>query len=69
MPKEATGRERVRPFDAANCLSTPTRQAACLAAALETGDEAYIKQALLTLARAQRMSATARAAKVSRQGL
>ncbi|MDE0695501.1 MAG: putative addiction module antidote protein [Boseongicola sp.] len=69
MPKETTGRERVRPFDAANYLGTPTRQAAYLAAALETEDEAYIKQALLTLARAQGMSATAREAKVSRQGL
>ena len=69
MANETTGSERVRPFDAANYLSTPKRQAAYLAAALETEDEAYIKQALLTLARAQGMSVTARAAKVSRPGL
>ena len=69
MTKELTGREKFRPFDAARYLTAPKRQAAYLAAALETEDEAYIKLALLTLARAQGMSKTARAANVSRQGL
>lgn len=68
MTKETTGREKFRPFDA-RYLTTPERQAAYLAAALETEDEAYIKQALLTLARAKGMSETARIANVSRQGL
>lgn len=69
MTKETTGGKRFRPFDAARYLTTPKRQAAYFAAALETEDEAYIKQALLTLARAQGMSETARVANVSRQGL
>ena len=69
MTKKTTERERFRPFDAARYLNTPKRQAAYLAAALETEDEAYIKQALLTLAKAQGMSETARVANVSRQGL
>lgn len=56
-------------FDAAEYLDSPEAQAAYLAAAFETGDAAYIKQALSTLARARGMSELANDADVTRQGL
>ena len=56
-------------FDAAEYLDSPEAQAEYLAAAFETGDAAYIKQALSTLARARGMSELANDADVTRQGL
>ncbi|MCY4429679.1 MAG: putative addiction module antidote protein [Rhodospirillales bacterium] len=56
-------------FDAAEHLDSPEAQAKYLAAAFETGDAAYIKQALSTLARARGMSELANDADVTRQGL
>ena len=56
-------------LDAAEYLDSPEAQAEYLAAAFETGDAAYIKQALSTLARARGMSELAKDADVTRQGL
>ena len=56
-------------FDAAEYLESPEAQAEYLAAAFETGDAAYIKQALSTLARARGVSELAKDAEVTRQGL
>lgn len=55
--------------DAAEYLDSPEAQAEYLATAFETGDAAYIKQALSTLARARGMSELAKDADVTRQGL
>lgn len=58
-----------RPFDAAEYLDTPEAQAEFLAAAFETGEEDFIKEALATVARARGMTEIARTADVSRQAL
>jgi probable addiction module antidote protein len=57
------------PFDAAEYLDTPEAQAELLADAFESGDAAYIAQALGTVARARGMSELAREAGLTRQGL
>ena len=57
------------PFDVAEYLHTPAMQSEYLSAAFETGDPAYIKKALATLARAHGITATAKGADVTRQGL
>jgi probable addiction module antidote protein len=57
------------PFDVADYLDTPEMQSEYLSAAFETGDPAYIKKALATLVRAHGMTATAKSADVTRQGL
>ncbi|MFZ1184227.1 MAG: transcriptional regulator, partial [Pseudolabrys sp.] len=43
---------KLRKFDAAEYLDTPERQAAYLAAAMETGDAAFVRDALGIVARA-----------------
>lgn len=57
------------PFDAAEYLDTPESQAELLADAFESGDAAYIAQALGTVARARGMTELAREAGLTRQGL
>jgi probable addiction module antidote protein len=57
------------PFDVADYLDTPEMQSEYLSAALETGDPACIKKALAPLVRAHGMTATAKSADVTRQGL
>lgn len=57
------------PFDAAEHLDTPESQAELLADAFESGEVAYIAQALGTVARARGMNELARGAGVTRQGL
>lgn len=56
-------------FDAAEYLDTIEAQAEYLAAAFETGDEEYIKNAMATVARARGMTEIAKAADVTRQAL
>ncbi len=60
---------QTRRFDAAEYLDTPEAQAEYSTAAFEAGDEAYIKKALNTLARAQGKSDIAKTADVTRQAL
>ena len=57
------------PFDPAEHLDTPESQTELLTDAFESGDVAYIAQALGTVARARGMSELAREAGVTRQGL
>ena len=59
----------LRPFDAAEYLDTLEAQSEYLSAALETNDPARVTKALATLARAHGMTATAKGADVTRQGL
>ena len=56
-------------FDAAEFLDTPERQAAYVTAALETGDLAFVRDALGLVARAQGMAGVAKAAKLNRESL
>jgi probable addiction module antidote protein len=55
--------------DAADYLDTPERQAAYITAALETGDLAFVRDALGLVARAQGMAGIARTAKLNRESL
>ena len=55
-------------FDAAEYLDSPEAQAEYLAAAFETGDADYIKQALSTLSRARGMTVLADDADVTAKG-
>ena len=56
-------------FDAADYLTTPRARALYLTEALETGDAAFIAQAIGTIAKAQGMSKVARDAGLSRENL
>jgi len=56
-------------FDAAEYLDTPERQAAYITAALETGDLAFVRDALGLVARAQGMAGVAKMAKLNRESL
>ena len=56
-------------FDPAEYLDTPEAQAELFSDALESGDAGYITHALNTIARARGMSAIAREAGVTREGL
>lgn len=56
-------------FDAAEYLDTPERQAEYISAALETGDAAFVRDAVGIVARARGMSDIARAAGVNRESL
>jgi probable addiction module antidote protein len=60
---------RTLPFDAADHLADPADQADLLNDALETGNAAYIANALGTIARARGMSALAQEAGVTREAL
>jgi probable addiction module antidote protein len=57
------------PFDPAEHLTTQEAQAELLADAFETGNPTYIANALGIIARARGMSATAKQAGVTREGL
>lgn len=56
-------------FDAAEYLDTPERQAAYITAALETGDLAFVRDALGLVARARGMTEIARTADLNRESL
>lgn len=57
------------PFDAAKYLTTPESQADLLADAFDSGDAAYIANALGVVARARGMTEVARGAGVTREAL
>src|SRR5437879_209873 len=56
-------------FDAAEYLDTPERQAEYVSAALETGDAAFVRDAVGIVARARGMADIARAAGLNRESL
>ena len=56
-------------FDAADYLDTEERQVAYIAAALETGDADFVRDALGLIARARGMSEIARNAGLNRESL
>jgi probable addiction module antidote protein len=56
-------------FDAAEYLDTPERQAAYVTAALETGDPAFVRDALGVVARARGMAEIAKSAELNRESL
>jgi probable addiction module antidote protein len=56
-------------FDAAEYLDTPERQAEYISAALETGDAAFVRDAVGIVARARGMGEIARAAGLNRASL
>ncbi|QIP04863.1 addiction module antidote protein [Bradyrhizobium symbiodeficiens] len=60
---------RTTRFDAADYLNTEERQAAYIAAALETGDADFVRDALGLVARARGMSAIAKKAGLNRESL
>ncbi len=56
-------------FDAAEYLDTPELQAEYVSAALETGDAAFVRDAVGIVARARGMGEIARAAGLNRESL
>jgi probable addiction module antidote protein len=60
---------KTRPFDPAAYLDDPASLAAYMTEALETGDPAFVADALGVIARARGMSEVAREAGVSRESL
>src|SRR5690242_7889192 len=56
-------------FDVAEYLDTPQRQAEYISAALETGDTAFVRDAIGVVARARGMTEVARAAGLNRESL
>jgi probable addiction module antidote protein len=56
-------------FDAAEYLDTPERQASYITAALETGDPAFVRDALGVVARARGIAKVAEAAELNRESL
>jgi len=56
-------------FDAAEYLTTPEAQAEFITAALETGDAAYVRDAVGVVARARGMAEIAKAAGLNRESL
>lgn len=60
---------KTTPFDAAEYLDTPEAHAEFITAALETGDAAFIRDAVNTVARARGMSEIAKSTGLSREGL
>ena len=60
---------KLKKFDAAEYLDTPERQAAYLAAAMETGDATFVRNALGIVARAVGLSKVATAAHLNRVSL
>jgi len=63
MPIETT------PFDAADFLKTPESQAELLTDAFTSGNQVYIAHALGVVAKARGMSAVAKEAGITREGL
>ena len=62
-------RKALIPFDAADYLDSPAAVAAYIEAALETGDTAFIVDALGVVARAKGMTELSRSAGLSRESL
>jgi probable addiction module antidote protein len=60
---------KTRRFDAAEYLDTEERQVAYIAAALETGDADFVRDALGLVARARGMSGVAKKAGLNRESL
>jgi probable addiction module antidote protein len=60
---------KTRRFDAASYLDTEERQAAYIAAALETGDAEFVRDAIGLVARARGMTRLAKAAGMNRESL
>jgi probable addiction module antidote protein len=60
---------KTKPFDPAEYLDTPDAVSAYLTEALETGDPAFVADALGIIARARGMTEVAREAGVSRESL
>jgi probable addiction module antidote protein len=60
---------RTTRFDVAEYLDTPTRQAEYISAALETGDAAFVRDAIGIVARARGMAEIARSAGLNRESL
>jgi len=60
---------KLKKFDAAEHLRTPTARAEYLSIVLADGDPTEVRDALNLVARAQGMSAVAKAAGVTREGL
>jgi len=60
---------KTKPFDPAEYLDTPESIATYMTEALETGDPAFVADALGVIARARGMSEVAREAGVSRESL
>jgi len=60
---------KLRKFDAADYLDSPARRAAYLAAALETGDAAFARDALGIVARAHGMNKVAADTGLNRESL
>lgn len=56
-------------FDAAEYLDTPARQAAYITAAFETGDPAFIRDAIGIVAKARGMAEISKAADLNRESL
>lgn len=56
-------------FDAAEYLDTPERQAEYISAALETGEAAFVRDAVGIVARARGMGEIARVAGLNRESL
>ena len=56
-------------FDAAEYLTTPEAQAEFITAALETGDAAYVRDAIGVVARSRGMGEIAKAAGLNRESL
>ena len=65
----AKKKKKTVPFDAAEYLDTPESQAELITDALESGDAAYIAQAIGVVARARGMTAVAKDAGVTREAL
>ena len=65
----AKKKKKTVPFDAAEYLDTPEFQAELITDALESGDAAYIAQAIGVVARARGMTAVAKDAGVTREAL
>jgi probable addiction module antidote protein len=66
---KSRARIETKPFDPAEYLDSPKALAAYLTEALETGDPAFVADALGVIARARGMSDIAREAGVSRESL
>jgi probable addiction module antidote protein len=60
---------KLKKFDAADYLNTPARRAAYLAAALETGDAAFARDAIGIVARAHGMNKIATGTGLNRESL
>jgi probable addiction module antidote protein len=63
------GKTQTTRFDGAEYLDTPTRQAEYISAALETGEAAFVRDAVGIVASARGMSSIARATGRNRESL